>query len=141
MSTPTGELWAEPSVFMPPSPIEPPPPSESYSELLKDPRWVAKSDEIKKIANHRCEDAGCDTEHPRLSTHHCYYIYGRKPWEYERDLLICLCDQCHQRRQLIEKTIHVQLAKCLRNVPIRRLEIAAWRFIAEGLACQPEEML
>ncbi len=31
-----------------------------------------------------------------LNVHHKYYIHGKKPWEYENDALITLCESCHQ---------------------------------------------
>lgn len=30
-----------------------------------------------------------------LHVHHKYYIRGRKPWEYDDDALITLCNWCH----------------------------------------------
>jgi len=32
-----------------------------------------------------------------LNVHHKYYIQGHKPWEYENDALITLCEDCHKR--------------------------------------------
>ena len=33
-----------------------------------------------------------------LNIHHKYYITGRKPWDYDDDALITLCEDCHQKR-------------------------------------------
>lgn len=50
-----------------------------------------------------------------LNVHHKYYIEGKKPWEYDNDVLITLCQDCHKLehqtnrtpvyRNLIEKDI------------------------------------
>lgn len=32
-----------------------------------------------------------------LNVHHKYYIQGHKPWEYENDALVTLCEDCHKR--------------------------------------------
>lgn len=33
-----------------------------------------------------------------LNIHHKYYVLGRKPWDYEDEALITLCEKCHQKR-------------------------------------------
>lgn len=33
-----------------------------------------------------------------LNIHHNYYIFGRKPWDYDNDALVTLCSRCHQKR-------------------------------------------
>ena len=33
-----------------------------------------------------------------LNIHHKYYISGKKPWEYEDDALVTLCEDCHKKR-------------------------------------------
>lgn len=33
-----------------------------------------------------------------LNIHHTYYIEGRKPWEYENEALVTLCEDCHKKR-------------------------------------------
>ena len=33
-----------------------------------------------------------------LNVHHTYYIKGHKPWEYENDSLVTLCEDCHRKR-------------------------------------------
>lgn len=80
-----------------------------------------------------CEDAGCKRHDSTLEVHHTYYFGRRDPWDYERSFLICLCSDCHQKRQQFETGIHVSLAKLLRNIPICRLEKMAWDLIQKGL--------
>ena len=33
-----------------------------------------------------------------LNVHHTYYTRGSKPWEYENDALVTLCEDCHKKR-------------------------------------------
>lgn len=33
-----------------------------------------------------------------LNVHHKYYVYGKKPWEYDDEALVTLCEDCHQKR-------------------------------------------
>ena len=33
-----------------------------------------------------------------LNVHHKYYVLGKKPWEYEDNALVTLCESCHQKR-------------------------------------------
>ena len=33
-----------------------------------------------------------------LNVHHKYYILGKKPWEYEDNALVTLCENCHHKR-------------------------------------------
>ena len=38
-----------------------------------------------------------------LNIHHKYYIKGRKPWEYDNDALVTLCEKCHKEIHEKEK--------------------------------------
>lgn len=40
-----------------------------------------------------------------LNVHHKYYVRGKKPWEYVDDVLVTLCESCHQKRH--EKQIPI----------------------------------
>ena len=33
-----------------------------------------------------------------LNIHHTYYIEGRKPWEYDNEARVTLCEDCHKKR-------------------------------------------
>ena len=33
-----------------------------------------------------------------LNIHHKYYIQGHKPWEYDNEALVTLCEDCHKKR-------------------------------------------
>lgn len=72
----------------------------SYGNLLFDPRWKSKRNEILARDNGRCVICQGTQE---LQVHHRQYQYikaskGFKvPWEYANHLLITLCRNCHQR--------------------------------------------
>lgn len=50
---------------------------------------------VFEAADFRCERCGSTDQ--QLHAHHKLYLKGRKPWEYDRRLLECLCDDCHRR--------------------------------------------
>ena len=63
----------------------------NYSEKLKDPRWQKKRLEILQRDDFSCRICG-DNE----STLHIHHInYNTNPWETRDDLLITLCENCH----------------------------------------------
>lgn len=106
----------------------------TYSEKLKDIRWIQKREIIKKRANNKCED--CGLGNGSLEIHHCYYQYGCEPWEYPSDSLRCLCRKCHQDRDLIEKTQRGLLAQ-LSQTEIESLN----RLLTTGLYWYPQKDL
>lgn len=66
-----------------------------YIELLKDPRWQKKRLELFKLDGFQCRD--CGSKDNTLHVHHLYYEKGKNPWEYDFDVLITLCERCHER--------------------------------------------
>lgn len=72
-----------------------PPPSAPYSQKLKDPRWQTKRARILTRCDGECEECGLSSG---LEVHHCYYRYGREPWQYPDTALLALCRDCHKRR-------------------------------------------
>ena len=65
-----------------------------YSDLLKDPRWQKKRLEIFELDRWTCRH--CRSKERTLNVHHIQYTVGKKPWEYENDKLITLCEICHK---------------------------------------------
>jgi hypothetical protein len=65
----------------------------SYSDLLRDPRWQRKRLEIMERDDWQCQE--CGDKATTLNVHHRRYVKGCKPWEYEDDDLVCLCQPCH----------------------------------------------
>ncbi len=109
----------------------------TYSDKLKDGRWQHKRLQILQAANFKCEECR-DTNN--LQVHHCCYIKGREPWEYDIDLLMCLCDECHESRQKQEDAIRVSLAKILRMLNQANMEKEAWNIISELSLRETERM-
>ncbi|HEY4196473.1 MAG TPA: hypothetical protein VGM63_13110 [Mucilaginibacter sp.] len=72
----------------------------SYGNLLFDPRWKAKRNEIMTRDKGSCVICQSTEE---LQVHHRQYQFvkvakGFKvPWDYPDHLLITLCKNCHQR--------------------------------------------
>lgn len=70
---------------------------QNYSEVLKDPRWQKKRLEILDRDGFTCKKCG-NTRHT-LSVHHREYLGGRYPWDYPGELLITLCQKCHEKEE------------------------------------------
>ena len=68
--------------------------SQEYREKLKDPRWQKKRLEIFERDEFRCRY--CGTTEKTLSVHHLFYIKGCDPWEYPDEVVITLCEDCHE---------------------------------------------
>jgi 5-methylcytosine-specific restriction endonuclease McrA len=64
----------------------------TYTELLKDVRWQKKRLEIMKRDGFQCLVCG---EAFALTVHHLHYEPNKKPWEYDNETLVTLCDGCH----------------------------------------------
>lgn len=71
--------------------------AKTYWELLKDPRWQKKRLEVLNDANWTCEK--CNSVDKTLHVHHKLYEKGLKPWEYDNDILQCLCEDCHKNEE------------------------------------------
>ena len=90
-----------------------------YSEKLKDSRWSDKRKRIIERSKDCCEECGCAEE--RLEVHHCYYRYGRQPWQYPDGAFLALCRKCHERRQDAEQRFRL-FAPTLRTDELRLLQ-------------------
>jgi len=73
----------------------------TYSDLLKDPRWQRKRLEIMHRDDFTC--VVCGDKESTLNVHHREYIAGRKPWEYENEDLITVCEDCHLLLETLKK--------------------------------------
>jgi hypothetical protein len=74
--------------------------SAPYSQLLWHSRWQAKRQRILSRSGGCCEE--CDVEGQTLDVHHCYYRFGRLPWQYPDGALLALCRACHAKRSKAE---------------------------------------
>lgn len=74
-----------------------PPETASYAAKLQDPRWEKKRCRILARSKNKCEN--CGVANVTLEIHHCYYRFGRYPWQYPDAALLSLCRACHEKRQ------------------------------------------
>lgn len=77
---------------------------QSYAQKLKDPRWQKKRLQIMERDNWSCRS--CHTDKATLHVHHKYYAFGREPWDYHDDILITLCDRCHEAEEAFKDSIY-----------------------------------
>lgn len=63
----------------------------TYYEQLKDPRWIERRQKIILRAASMCEYCGARDD---LQVHHGVYVKGKMAWEYEDEVLYCLCKTC-----------------------------------------------
>lgn len=66
----------------------------SYSDDLLSPLWQRKRLEIMQRDNFQCQV--CGSKRNSLTVHHLYYESGKKPHEYDNDVMITLCKDCHE---------------------------------------------
>lgn len=78
-----------------------------YVDQLRDPRWQRKRLEIMERADFSCES--CGDKSKTLAVHHRMYLRGRKAWEYENDLLECLCETCHEEKHRLQAELNAVL--------------------------------
>lgn len=67
----------------------------TYKEQLNSPKWQKKRLEIMERDGFQCRN--CGSNENQLNVHHI--IYGKEyenVWEYEDEILITLCKQCHE---------------------------------------------
>jgi len=78
----------------------------AYSDLLKDPRWQRKRLEILERDDFTCQK--CYETTKTLHVHHKVYSKQKvDPWTYADNVLITLCEDCHQSvSDNIKESIH-----------------------------------
>lgn len=72
----------------------------TYAEKLKDPRWQKKRLQIMNRDGFKCQK--CFNDQRTLHVHHKKYEQGLEPWEYDTELLITLCESCHEGEGLMK---------------------------------------
>ena len=91
---------------------------QNYAELLRNPRWRERREEILFLDDYTCRDC-FDTE-STLHVHHIYYEKGHFPWEYPDNLLITLCYGCHEiEHERQKKLIGTRMFKELQLIGFR----------------------
>ena len=81
-----------------------------WSSAFRDPRWQQKRLEIMQRDEFTCQS--CQATDKTLNVHHIYYEKNKAPWDYEEDMLVTWCEDCHTKRHEIQKSILKGLATC-----------------------------
>lgn len=92
----------------------------TYSEKLKDPRWQKKRLEVLNRDNFTCISCGSDKH--TLHVHHQLYQRGLEPWDYDTNLLITLCEFCHESEEQL-KSSDSEFIEMMLSFRLTRLEI------------------
>jgi len=83
--------------------------SESYAELLRRPEWQWKRLERLKGADFQCEECKEFSRNLRLDIRR--HIPGTKPWDYEYDDYICVCEECAKGRDFLLNAIRKDIGR------------------------------
>lgn len=74
--------------------------SKSYNKQLLDPRWQKLRLEVFERDEWCCQI--CCAEDKPLNAHHCHYTnHSEGPWDYDKESLITLCEDCHKQEHLL----------------------------------------
>ena len=65
----------------------------NYKKAFGHPLWQRKRLEIMRRDGFKC--LFCGDSESQLNVHHCFYVSGRKPWQYSDESLFTLCRPCH----------------------------------------------
>jgi hypothetical protein len=107
------------------------------TSVYKDSRWQQKRLEIMERDKWTCRSCGKSGEGVTLNVHHAYYESGRKPWEYDNEMLITWCEDCHAERH--EGMRHFQLFMAAQNIAVasRLWLLAEYEMVNTLVALQP----
>jgi len=72
-------------------------PGKTYSEKLRDPRWQKKRLNILNRDDWTCQN--CGDKEATLHVHHMVYERDNEPWEYDDNILVTLCESCHENEK------------------------------------------
>ena len=67
--------------------------NNAYAEKLRDPRWQKKRLIILQRDEFTCQS--CFDSNSTLHVHHRFYESDCEPWDYDDEILITLCEYCH----------------------------------------------
>jgi hypothetical protein len=109
-----------------------------YYEKLKDPRWQKKRLEIFQRDDFTCQR--CYSTENTLNVHHLYYIPDREPWDYPNDILITLCQECHEYEREYEYSQELIKILKVRHFLADDLELLAHSFYNLVFTKPPEVM-
>ena len=108
---------------------------KTYSEKLKDSRWLKKRRTILERDNFTCQSCG-DTEKV-MHVHHEYYDSKAEPWEYPDKALVTLCDPCHQVEETNRKNVYREFNKAVADAGFTREDVEKLTWAFKGLSVTP----
>lgn len=80
-----------------------------YWKKLRDPRWQKRRLKIMERDAWTCQH--CGAQHHTLEVHHLFYIRDTEPWDYPDEVLITLCEFCHEAMTTANRTLLIALRK------------------------------
>ncbi len=87
-------------------------PQNDYQKRLRSVAWQKKRALVIERDKWKCQNASCKTPEASLQVHHLEYITGIHPADYPMDMLITLCENCHDKernREPLEKHLAATL--------------------------------
>lgn len=84
-----------------------------YAKKLKDPRWQKKRLKILERDEWTCQ--ACFQNESTLVVHHRVYLANTEPWDYPDDLLVTLCENCHEAERNDRPGYEIDLLNILRD--------------------------
>lgn len=82
---------------------------KTYSEKLRDPRWQRKRLEIMERDGFACSH--CRNTEVTLNVHHRIYRKNAMPWDYEDEVFITLCEDCHTLAEDVKEKLLMSIGK------------------------------
>jgi cytochrome c553 len=87
--------------------------SQETAQKLKDPRWQKKRLEILNRDEWACQK--CYDDESTLIVHHRRYLPEKEPWDYPDELLITLCESCHEEEREKMSSIEHDIVEILKE--------------------------
>lgn len=78
-----------------------------YKEQVKSPKWKRRRLEILQRDDFTCQICGCKEK--MLHVHHTAYEKGKMIWDYPDEMLITLCEDCHEYEHALNDSIEDEL--------------------------------
>lgn len=107
--------------------------ANTYSELLKDPRWQKKRLEIMQSDNFTCQL--CYSTIKTLHVHHSKYE-SSLPWETSAEFLITVCEDCHNFIEKLNK--NKQNSVLGHKLNLEKLGVLKFAFLVESFYTNPD---
>lgn len=94
---------------------------KTYSEKLKDDRWLKKRREILERDEYTCQS--CADRERVMHVHHEFYFDNCEPWDYPNSALVTLCDSCHTVEEHNRKSVYKNFNMAVADAGFTREDI------------------